>query len=153
MLRRPPRSTRTDTLFPYTTLFRSLHAKPGQRIFEQDPDGRACAGKREDHTAPRRLRTALDSTGKLFDVMAQTRSVGRQGGLVELQIALIGNGLDRQHLGIVPLARLNERFFFGDVGRLRSEEHTSELQSLMRLSYAVFCLKKKQIQTPTSLTF
>src|SRR3546814_4910352 len=69
-----------------------LHAKPGQRIFEQDPDGRACAGKREDHTAPRRLRTALDSTGKLFDVMAQTRSVGRQGGLVELQIALI----DRQ---------------------------------------------------------
>src|SRR3546814_12630689 len=67
-----------------------LHAKPGQRIFEQDPDGRACAGKREDHTAPRRLRTALDSTGKLFDVMAQTRSVGRHGGLVELQIALIG---------------------------------------------------------------
>src|SRR3546814_10033928 len=83
-----------------------LHAKPGQRIFEQDPDGRACAGKREDHTAPRRLRTALDSTGKLFDVMAQTRSVGRQG---------------------------------------RSEEHTSELQSLMRISYAVFCLKKKTV--------
>src|SRR3546814_3390043 len=53
-----------------------LHAKPGQRIFEQDPDGRACAGKREDHTAPRRLRTALDSTGKLFDVMAQTQ-IGR----------------------------------------------------------------------------
>src|SRR3546814_2681807 len=118
MLRRPPRSTRTDTLFPYTTIVEGLHAKPGQRIFEQEPDGRACAGKREDHTAPRRLRTALDSTGKRFDVMAQTRSVGRQGGLVELQIALIGHGL-------------------------RSGEHTSELKSLMRRSYDVLCLKKQ----------
>src|SRR3546814_11478922 len=41
-----------------------LPAKPGQRIFEQDPDGRACAGKREDHKAPRRLRPPLDSTDK-----------------------------------------------------------------------------------------
>src|SRR3546814_4492299 len=72
MIRRPPRSTRTDTLFPYTTLFRSIGPLPRQ------PD----------------------------------RKVRREGGRQRIQ-------------------------------RQRSEEHTSELQSLMRISYAVFCLKKK----------
>src|SRR3546814_4566524 len=71
MIRRPPRSTRTDTLFPYTTLFRSR------------------------------------------------------------------SGDAEQHLIALPLARLRDQL------RDRSEEHTSELQSLMRISYAVFCLKKK----------
>src|SRR3546814_1824101 len=77
MIRRPPRSTRTDTLFPYTTLFRS----PDRRH-----PHRAVAGA-------------------------------------------------RQRLG---------RFCRCSAHRLRSEEHTSELQSLMRISYAVFCLKKKK---------
>src|SRR3546814_4242397 len=77
MIRRPPRSTRTDTLFPYTTLFRSVHT---------------------DGTLDRRGRSACRHTAHLA---CQTRA------------------------------------------RRRSEEHTSELQSLMRISYAVFCLKKK----------
>src|SRR3546814_1790360 len=87
MIRRPPRSTRTDTLFPYTTLFRSdprrpqgagrYRAQDGEFGLSDPPSGRCVAG-------------------------------------------------------------LHDRR-----GRLRSEEHTSELQSLMRISYAVFCLKKK----------
>src|SRR3546814_3191599 len=90
MIRRPPRSTRTDTLFPYTTLFRSRRGgRPARRPrFRAVPDG---------SRAPSRPRSA------------------------------------RPHLGpdtCIPMG-------------MRSEEHTSELQSLMRISYAVFCLKKK----------
>src|SRR3546814_9178364 len=88
MIRRPPRSTRTDTLFPYTTLFRSLAARAAAAAPSNYPDPDA-----------RDLRAAI---GALH--------------------------------GIDP-ARI-----------VRSEEHTSELQSLMRISYAVFCLKKKKRQ-------
>src|SRR3546814_5155826 len=93
MIRRPPRSTRTDTLFPYTTLFRS-------------PVGRA-----------RRYRDPV------------LRSA--DGAALSPEPA---------HPQLLP---------FPD----RSEEHTSELQSLMRISYAVFCLKKKRCNTITLLTF
>src|SRR3546814_5573225 len=93
MIRRPPRSTRTDTLFPYTTLFRSTPANPW----------RALVGRGASFEAARTL----------------PRSLRRVNAL---------GGPDR------PAAR-------------RSEEHTSELQSLMRISYAVFCLKKKKKQT------
>src|SRR3546814_4701340 len=89
MIRRPPRSTRTDTLFPYTTLFRSAVAEAAQEF-------------------------ALD----------------------ERQVAAL-NDL-RQRLAERRESRRGERDSFQ-----RSEEHTSELQSLMRISYAVFCLKKK----------
>src|SRR3546814_11601904 len=89
MIRRPPRSTRTDTLFPYTTLFRS--------------DPRPGPG-RPGHQGPRP------------------------------QAALSG--------GVTGSKRQSARSSKG--GRARSEEHTSELQSLMRISYAVFCLKKKK---------
>src|SRR3546814_1024923 len=88
MIRRPPRSTRTDTLFPYTTLFRS-------------------AFDRREGVLP-----AVDA-----------RDLGHQ----RLGVGMIGGGEQR-------------------LGRPRSEEHTSELQSLMRISYAVFCLKKKKKQ-------
>src|SRR3546814_5790769 len=94
MIRRPPRSTRTDTLFPYTTLFRS----------DERPD-------RHSHHDGSRLRfgrPALRLSGSLV----------------------------RAHAGDQGLRRV-------DPGG-RSEEHTSELQSLMRISYAVFCLKKKK---------
>src|SRR3546814_11765471 len=93
MIRRPPRSTRTDTLFPYTTLFRS-----GRRGGQCPPPGRWGA------------------------------SAGQRRGLVGSP-----EGMDhrRPH-------RAGRR-----CRRSRSEEHTSELQSLMRISYAVFCLKKK----------
>src|SRR3546814_2202587 len=89
MIRRPPRSTRTDTLFPYTTLFRS-------------PDYEACARQ-----------------GLWLGVYAQA--------VRRLRYARLG-----RHGAVASRA-------------CRSEEHTSELQSLMRISYAVFCLKKKKI--------
>src|SRR3546814_8911118 len=97
MIRRPPKSTRTDTLFPYTTLFRSHSVQHG----------------------------------------------GEAGWMIPAQIALeVGQRLVAQ--------RAQARRHDGELGRaaavqgevLRSEEHTSELQSLMRRSYAVFCLKK-----------
>src|SRR3546814_1837089 len=95
MLRRPPRSTRTDTLFPYTTLFRSGRHQPGGALLHAN----GAAGV-EDQQA--------------LDRWVHARS------------SLIGAG--RREIGRVG----------------RSEEHTSELQSLMRISYAVFCLKKKK---------
>src|SRR3546814_1342898 len=99
MIRRPPRSTRTDTLFPSTTLFRS--ARGGDLRVGVD---RACARQ----AAPAAL---LPS--------------------VEFRLEQIGGARHRQD---------------EDEGD-RSEEHTSELQSLMRISYAVFCLKKKKQTT------
>src|SRR3546814_8160949 len=100
MIRRPPRSTRTDTLFPYTTLFRSPCAKAG------------ILQKR------RPLRT------------------GSAGGEF-LPIELSGRMLDIRRGRLAADGRL------ANPVRSKSEEHTSELQSLMRISYAVFCLKKK----------
>src|SRR3546814_9134055 len=105
MIRRPPRSTRTDTLFPYTTLFRSV------------VDVRRL-GRRQMARNDRRRRRR------------------RRGGIVELK---------------------GPRRRCGNLGRAaalatarRSEEHTSELQSLMRISYAVFCLKKKKTTNKTN---
>src|SRR3546814_4405982 len=111
MIRRPPRSTRTDTLFPYTTLFRSTHLEPNGGIepnirrprkcradgkpFLQNPSGGGCCFGQCFQMRPRRLR--------------------------------------------IHVIR-------------RSEEHTSELQSLMRTSYAVFCLKKKKHNQDIKMT-
>src|SRR3546814_9168717 len=102
MIRRPPRSTRTDTLFPYTTLFRSAG------VDEDDDDDRSVVVAL---VVVRRLRPDLRQT--------QEEEVRRQGG---------------------PRCAHGTR-------TARSEEHTSELQSLMRISYAVFCLKKKKKRT------
>src|SRR3546814_6582299 len=112
MIRRPPRSTRTDTLFPYTTLFRSPTGAGAQRGV-----GRLTAPRRhnqpaESHTASQERRTLVGARGmRLRDTV----------------------GLPPRRLAMRP-----------DVLPFRSEEHTSELQSLMRISYAVFCLKKKK---------
>src|SRR3546814_4635393 len=100
MIRRPPRSTRTDTLFPYTTLFRS-HG-PG-------------------------------AVGVRHDGRGHTRAVAHAVGLG------IAGGLQQFLIRPVYVAQIRA----GRRWRHRSEEHTSELQSLMRISYAVFCLKKK----------
>src|SRR3546814_1132738 len=106
MKRRPPRSTRTDTLFPYTTLFRSEHAEVLLR--------------------QRVLRNAVEMLqGRLGPPAQREHAVHMAARPVE----------DTPQL--VPVDDLLERHL------LRSEEHTSELQSLMRISYAVFCLKKK----------
>src|SRR3546814_1348667 len=108
MIRRPPRSTRTDTLFPYTTLFRSLH------LAVDLADVQLHA--RESFLHPRlRLRLALQLRRRHEDGEA-----GAHGAGLRLHVA-------------------DQR-----LGDTRSEEHTSELQSLMRISYAVFCLKKKK---------
>src|SRR3546814_4678387 len=95
MIRRPPRSTRTDTLFPYTTLFRSAGSEFGTMVVDEW----IAAFLR---MAPK-VRVEAEYTNRLVDIIHE-----------------------------------------------RSEEHTSELQSLMRISYAVFCLKKKTTATTTT---
>src|SRR3546814_2189769 len=109
MIRRHPRSTRTDTLFPYTTLFRSQRTR-------RQADERQLRADLEP-----RFGHHFEDEGRLSDF---TSLVG--AGPLPLPPRL------RRH----PKAA---RF----LGSGRSEEHTSELQSLMRISYAVFCLKKK----------
>src|SRR3546814_2427720 len=104
MLRRPPRATRTDTLFPYTTLFRSpLPETPGRQR-----GGSHC---RPTVSVWRRSGPARPS-------LAEPMPQGRTGAALMRNSTVI-------------------------CASMRSEEHTSELQSLMRISYAVFCLKKK----------
>src|SRR3546814_2165220 len=119
MTRRPPRSTRTDTLFPYTTLFRAtlLHG----------PSVCAIAFRVKD--APAACRRAREMGAWVVESTA---------GPMELNIPAIKGIGD-------SLIYLVDRY--GDNGSIRSEEHTSELQSLMRISYAVFCLKKKKKTT------
>src|SRR3546814_4712348 len=110
MIRPPPRSTRTDTLFPYTTLFRSARVLPAFPFGDED------VAVRQDQDLPRDHEVRRDG---LDGVAARDRRppVAPFGGL--------GDG------------------HRGQESAFRSEEHTSELQSLMRISYAVFCLKKK----------
>src|SRR3546814_1897641 len=115
MMRLPPRSTRTDTLVPYTTLFRS-------------------GGQMMD----------LEAEKAGFDLSAVTRLQQlKTGALISFCLEA---GAIMAH--VPPEARRGLRGYARDVGLAfqiadRSEEHTSELQSLMRISYAVFCLKKK----------
>src|SRR3546814_4814328 len=121
MKRRPPISTRTDTLFPYTTLFRA--AFDPVRILEADPaarvDRRTSAGG-ERHMGAVRARLADRAVEHLPH--QPLRAVRAEAGVSE------------------PAGRST-----------RSEEHTSELQSLMRNSYAVFCLKKKNTDLRTTI--
>src|SRR3546814_5856671 len=102
MIRRPPRSTRTDTLFPYTTLFRST----GMKIWPFDYAAEKSGGM---YISGPDLDRALEPFAKIRKA--------------------VGNKMD-------VMVELHSMW--------RSEEHTSELQSLMRISYAVFCLKKKK---------
>src|SRR3546814_4997956 len=104
MIRRPPRSTRTDTLFPYTTLFLSHHRRCVHRLAAGD--------------------LALSRPGLPDRAEQPARRIPTPSSWF--------------HRG---------RIFLQPVLVYRSEEHTSELQSLMRISYAVFCLKKKKTQT------
>src|SRR3546814_3393749 len=122
MIRRPPRSTRTDTLFPYTTLFRSLL------------QGGDCAENFSDCSSDvisNRLKVLLQMSLVLVHGMRlPVVRVGRFAG----QYAKPRSADSETRDGVtLPSYR----------GDIRSEEHTSELQSLMRISYAVFCLKKK----------
>src|SRR3546814_4248145 len=111
MSRRPPRSTRTDTLFPYTTLFRSQPT----------------------------LRSHLRQL--LVEFLRQ------QNEPLDFEELILVQALDQQRTRTAALR---------SIAGSRSEEHTSELQSLMRISYAVFCLKTKKISNtqvrPTNMT-
>src|SRR3546814_6096847 len=109
MIRRPPRSTRTDTLFPYTTLFRSL--SPGRSAGAITQNAHACTGN---------PRSGPDLPPHHPDYRSARGGARRWSGKTN-----------------PPDAGSSSR----------SEEHTSELQSLMRISYAVFCLKKKKNNT------
>src|SRR3546814_7721391 len=102
MIRRPPRSTRTDTLLPYTTLFRSVRSCPAPRV---STEPKLIASKRRLPQLPLRIVIVTSSGHPPLITCFDSRCTGRDAS--------------------------------------RSEEHTSELQSLMRISYAVFCLKKK----------
>src|SRR3546814_6303534 len=122
MIRRPPRSTRTDTLFPYTTLFRSLKRRGGGK---SGTGGRT----RTDNLIPQRrilspLRLPIPPHPHL-----DRRS---EGPRIDCARPISGWARDCQPVYGLPTP----------AGR--SEEHTSELQSLMRISYAVFCLKKNK---------
>src|SRR3546814_10684803 len=142
MIRRPPRSTRTDTLFPYTTLFRSVLLQALVPILHQAVHLRLGAGA----IAHQLLGVELAHRRVLADRLVHQR-LG-EGRLVALVVAeaAIAEHVDHD----VLVERLPE--FGGDachVGHrlrivaVRSEEHTSELPSQMRTPYAVFCLKKK----------
>src|SRR3546814_2164189 len=111
MIRRPPRSTRTDTLFPYTTLFRS---REGDQIVQLELSGLISGLRRQ-------------GAGYLYTGTFANRFV------------------EAANRAGVPLTAQELR------DKPRSEEHTSELQSLMRISYAVFCLKKKKQQITTKI--
>src|SRR3546814_9413373 len=132
-LLRPPRSTRTDTLFPYTTLFRSK-------------------GRYLDTTAENFTRTLRISCYS-FTALARRAAplMNRGGSLVTLTYLGAERVMPNYNVMGVAKAALEAsvRYLANDLGpdgirvNARSEEHTSELQSLMRISYAVFCLKKK----------
>src|SRR3546814_7885039 len=128
MIRRPPRSPLTDTLFPYPPLFRARDAPlPGLPV--PRPDGRA--------RPPHRLDPRGDAAG---GGGGRAAPGGRGGGGEPRQVAVL-----RQYEPRAADAAQRRHRLLRDAGR--SEEHTSELQSLMRISYAVFCLKKKKKHT------
>src|SRR3546814_5747471 len=116
MIRRPPRSTRTDTLFPYTTLFRSLAYPVASRHSRNGP----------------------------ANIIQRLKELGRNG----MRTIFIAHDRHDRNFRVAGHPSLIVRFAEKSVHpfqhALRSEEHTSELQSLMRISYAVFCLKKKK---------
>src|SRR3546814_7420213 len=140
MIRRQQKSKRTDTLFPYTTLFRSRSVG---RDFHQ-ADGR-CGG-----AAPR-VHSGKCAVGRQSRRLGSEALPARTSTRAEIADHLRCD-LALTHDDVVRAQPVQMLHLFLRVGarddgevRMRSEENTSELQSLMRISYAVFCLKKKQI--------
>src|SRR3546814_947592 len=128
MILRPPRSTRTDTLFPYTTLFRSI--------------GRAFAEARGN--ASQNAPPALRSTQAFDQGARQCLAKCSPGPAQHAGRSTRARGSASQNAPPALRSTQGVRPGREAVPRKRSEEHTSELQSLMRISYAVFCLKKKR---------
>src|SRR3546814_10078568 len=136
MRRRPPRSTRTDTLFPYTTLFRSaetaLEYGLVTGIVPAEELGRQLCALSERLAAKPPEAVRLTKALLIAPDCSVADRIAAEGALFE------------ERLASAEAAAAFTAFF--ERGRKRSEEHTSELQSLMRLSYAFFCLKKKNKQ-------
>src|SRR3546814_2822824 len=132
MLRRPPGATRPDTLFPSPALFRSLLIAMGLYFRLAPP---MSSVDRRARTGPLGLTLIVAALG-FYDGFFGPGT----GSFLTLTLVALGG------LGLVR-AIGNTKFL-----NLRSEEHTSELQSLMRISYAVFCLKKKKTQTKKNTT-
>src|SRR3546814_6866818 len=128
MIRRPPRSTRTDTLFPYTTLFRST-----RRGFGPDAEHIFHPPRRHGEGRPGQIRKARtpDYPAHRNRHAERSDALSRQGLLPRPPRALRAFA---RRTGLLLSARAFRR----------SEEHTSELQSLMRISYAVLCLEKRK---------
>src|SRR3546814_8935895 len=135
MIRRPPRSTRTDTLFPYTTLFRSGSMGAAE----------ACYSAARQYTLDRRQFGRPLAANQLVQIklanMLSEISLGLQAAL------RVGRRMDEGILVPETISLIKRNNCGKALDVARSEEHTSELQSLMRISYAVFCLKKKNKQT------
>src|SRR3546814_5184717 len=112
MIRRTPRSTRTDTLFPYTTLFRSTYGFAGRRFTLDEGEIDFTGGEINNPVISIQASTSVENVNAILNISGRAQNP---------QIA-----------------------FTSTPSLPRSEEHTSELQSLMRISYAVFCLKKKK---------
>src|SRR3546814_3195610 len=137
MIRRPPRSTRTDTLFPYTTLFRSI-------VYNKDKVDPSEISTYEDLADPKwKGKVCIRSSSNIYNLSLMASLIEHHGekkaeewakGVVA-NFARPPKGGDTDQIRAVAAGECHER----------SEEHTSELQSLMRISYAVFCLKKKKI--------
>src|SRR6056297_3287749 len=185
MIRRPPRSTRTDTLFPYTTLFRSTAGRTSSSQRSARPAGRKrrspCC-RSEEHTSE--LQSLRRISYAVFCVKKKKIGLVDHGKTTLVQ-ALSGQWTDQHSAAMKRDISIRLVFFFLTIrrpprstrtdtlfpyttlfrsgpharrvrrgrhgvpraeaaGRGRSEEHTSELQSLRRISYAVFCLKKKK---------
>src|SRR3546814_10540469 len=140
MIPRPPRSTRTDTLFPYTTLFRS-HNETCEFPPYWDLEIQSCR-EQLSSAITRSLSDLAPDEAKIIkmffgmdDDPMSMKSIAPLLGLTYQQVK------NRKWTALRILSR-DESDILSSL-RHRSEEHTSELQSLMRISYAVFCLKKK----------
>src|SRR3546814_9547632 len=125
MIRRPPRSTRTDTLFPYTTLFRSIIE--ACRIYREGAGRDAQKAARKPHAFC--YRTFQDEP---FVYVGNT--IGSEIAFVPAKLSEGGTVISHAAFAIYGKKLVEFSLI------VRSEEHTSELQSLMRISYAVFCL-------------
>src|SRR3546814_3134745 len=168
MIRRPPRSTLTDTLFPYTTLFRSaaLAELDALALGDDVADGfsAGAAGVEGEGLAVQVLPGLVFLRGDREE--HQARHLVNH---LERNLALLDHGIGGadSEIGLAVHDRLDGELLLGEGGHLvldaavlgaferdqeRSDEHKSELQSLMRISYAVFCLKKKKQHLTLFLT-
>src|SRR3546814_8165534 len=139
MLRRPPRSTRTDTLFPYTTLFRAL--RPGRNGNQRQRH------RRERHRVRPFILGSIDpfhyQKPPARQIAVPTRKMRKDSSVARPDMMRTPSQMTPSAMAGATNAVSSDNTAVA-MPATRSEEHTSELQSLMRNSYAVFCLKKKK---------